>query len=290
MNYREVPDFAKYEGLVSNLIQGTCIFVGAGISKLAGYPLWKDLADQLVEVFWQKRSNTKSSAKLDYSTKLVLNNHKDSIEVMDYLHWLNKHLFTESVGEIFREAKTREDPSIYARFAPLSQIRNSFFVQTNIDSGLQRGLNIHPSDISISPNFADPPQKLTYLHGIIDKPETWIFTRKDYDRNYLAEYSQIMGFLTKIFERLSVLFVGYSLSDFEVLQAMAKAGLRYKLKTHYWLVSFYREKEPRLLVDETFLKRNYGIQLIPYGIENRGYEALHEVMDALNSAIEARRA
>ncbi|MBI2487445.1 MAG: hypothetical protein HYW01_10915 [Deltaproteobacteria bacterium] len=57
MSITEIPDFnsSEYEDLIDNLLNGACIFFGAGVSKLAGYKLWRELANELVERFWEKR-------------------------------------------------------------------------------------------------------------------------------------------------------------------------------------------------------------------------------------------
>ena len=53
----DVPNFdaSQYENLILSLLQGTCIFIGAGVSKLAGYKLWAELKNAMIDYFWSKR-------------------------------------------------------------------------------------------------------------------------------------------------------------------------------------------------------------------------------------------
>jgi hypothetical protein len=293
-NIPEIPDFSdpKYSVLIDSLINGTCIFIGAGVSKLAGYKLWKELANEMITIFWNNRKNliihSQKEQKLNYSTYELLKSHEDSIEVMEYLSCLDNALFTKAIKEIFET--TTENPAIFKAFSPLAQRTRNFFIQTNIDGGLQRHLNISPEKISINPYFGAPlaPKKLSYIHGYIDDAKSWIFTRGQYNRNYLDLNSPIMKFLEPIFRTNNVLFVGYSLRDFEILQAISRARLLVNQKDHkkhFLLEPFYGNKETLLQIKEVNYQNNYGITIIPYNIEKNDYNILLEVLGALNKVI-----
>ena len=63
-----LPDFnnPKYENLILSLQKGTCIFTGAGISKLGGYKLWDELRDEMVDYFWKNKEG--------FTKKVFINN------------------------------------------------------------------------------------------------------------------------------------------------------------------------------------------------------------------------
>ncbi len=283
----QLPDFVspEFTDLVQSLKSGMCLFVGAGVSKLAEYKLWDELAKEMIKHFWQNRSSNEKLQKMDLSIRLLLENHASGniIHVMDYLNWLDSDFFVKIIKKIFDE--TQEKIAIYEKFRQLMQLPN-FIVQTNIDMGLQNHLSIQDSDIAINPTFSNAPKRINYIHGRIDNEKTWIFTRQQYNANYLNEKSAVMEFLTNIFMQYSVLFIGYSLRDFEVLQAIAKARLQESKMKFFLLESSYRDKHTLFQVNKSIYSLNYGIEIIPYEIEEKGYELLLEVLDAINLHIQ----
>ena len=86
---RRIPDFSvpKYENLVLSLQKGTCIFTGAGISKLGGYKLWDELKNEMVDYFWMNKGKLpfKKRRDLDLSLCENLKKHGDI-----YLRMLDK--------------------------------------------------------------------------------------------------------------------------------------------------------------------------------------------------------
>ena len=119
-NSKEIPDFStsQYEKLISSLLNGACIFFGAGISKFAGYKLWDELRNALVDYFWSKRDTLPShylrSHNFDYSMCENLKNHKNIIESFDYLCDMDKNLFISGVKSIFSDNKENNN-EIYQR-------------------------------------------------------------------------------------------------------------------------------------------------------------------------------
>ena len=216
------PDFTKpeFRELTDALKTGTYIFLGAGISRLAGYPLWKELSDKMVEKFWERREQFKSQ-DFKYSHKEWLLKEINSIDVMDYLNAIDPQLFQKTIEEEL--GKDAQDTAIYKRMAVLFNSANRF-ITPNIDRGLEKYYGIGEKDIGINPTLRTTA-KLNYIHGRVDQPGNWIFTRNNYSRNYLTVSSKIMEYLVYIFKTSNVVFMGYSLRDFEILQAVSKSIL-----------------------------------------------------------------
>lgn len=285
-NSKEIPDFStsQYEKLISSLLNGACIFFGAGISKFAGYKLWDELRNALVDYFWDKRDTLPSrylrNQNFDYS--ICENLKKDSlIEAFDYLYRINKNLFISGVKGIFQTNYKRNNNEIYQFLKKLDNGKN-IFITTNIDMGFQTYLGLTDKDISICPDFINPPKLITYLHGRIDKEDTWIFTRAQYNKGYEGE-ATCMNYLKNIFKDRSVLFIGYGLREEEIIRAIYSTK---KLKAHYWLEGYTRNNIDSLKIRSTNLKENYNIYLIPYSIDNRERsELICEVVDSLYKKI-----
>lgn len=279
-------DDPRYEGLITALINGTCIFIGAGVSKLGGYKLWNELAESMIGQYWDRRDEIPDQEKnYNFSIRTYLLSHSSSpIEVMDYLFSLDQKLFFEILENNFDGSNKKN--KVYNNFSFLAKRTGNFFVQTNIDLGFQNNLNIGNDEVSINPNFGDTPKKLNYLHGKLGIKESLVFTRMQYDHNYLNESSAIMKFLLRIFMSYDVVFFGYSLRDFEILQAISKSRINKRSgRTHYLFEPVYDYKLTEFEVKKTNIRNNFGINIIPYNIEETGYELLLEVLNKVDATI-----
>ena len=276
---RRIPDFnlPKYENLILSLQKGTCIFTGAGISKLGGFKLWEELKNEMVDYFWRNKGILpfKKRRNLDLSLCENLKKHGDIIETFDYLYLLDNSLFISGIKHIFYGAKVSN--KVYQILNKLNNGK-SFFVTTNIDDGFQKYMGITDGKVSIHPNFHNPPKVISYLHGKIDLEDTWILTRSQYNKGYVEAPPACLNFLVDIFQNYSVLFMGYGLREDDIKRAISLTNRR---KTHYWIEGSKRNVEDYLKIRSTTLKDIYNIILIPYYIDVEGQELLYEVINSL---------
>ena len=154
----------------------------------------------------------------------------------------------------------------------------NFFVTTNIDKGLQEYLGLPDDNVSFYPDFAYPPKPITYLHGRINEPKTWIFTEDKYNEGYVGKKASCKKFLVKIFNNYNVLFIGYGLRERDIKRTIACTERR---KTHYWLEGYCGRNQDDLRIRSTNLRETYDVILIPYSTDKEGYEALYVVLDSL---------
>jgi len=98
-----------------------------------------------------------------------------------------------------------------------------------------------------------------------------------------------MRLLIGIFKKYTVLFIGYSLSDYEILQAITKARInlssRESPKDHYVLTATFETYENELMINEEVYKNNFGINIIRFNIETRGYSLIEDNLKNLVDAI-----
>ena len=199
----EIPDFnsAEYEELIDNLTSGACIFFGAGVSKLAGYKLWDELKKEMIKRFWERRKELRliNPDQFDHSLMRSLIDLNDEIESLSYLYNLNNIIFAEEIKAIFHEDQNKAGNKPYDYLNRLNNGKN-FFVTTNIDVGFQKYLGINDNNVAIAPNFSNPPKIINYLHGRVDKENTWVFTGTQYHDNYHGKNPYCMDFIKSIFE------------------------------------------------------------------------------------------
>lgn len=281
----EIPDFnsSQYEGLIDTLQKGTCLFIGAGVSKLAGFKTWDELRTKMVEYYWTEKDKIPffKREKFDRSFCENLKKHENIIEAFDYLYNIDKDLFISGIKGIFEVDERHISNKVYELLKKLDNGKN-FIVTTNIDKSLQKYWEIPDDRISISPIFTNPPKYINYLHGRIDFEETWILTQAQYNEGYSFKDNPCMNFLAHIFESYNVLFIGYGLREDEIMQAILKTGKR---KLHYWLEPYSRNKRDFLEIRGTNLRENYNIMFIPYSIDKDDYEGLYNAIDLLSMAM-----
>lgn len=285
----------KYpEELIDALTKGTYIFIGAGISKLAGYPLWNELAYLLIELFWdQKEQVPNPNFSFNYTQKdhlfTLLKTKDNPIMVMDFLASINEEHFYNSLKSIFDDVRAgKENPNIFMRFNELKNIVSNKFIQVNIDDGFQRALKIGDNEIDVNDNFSD--KKLTYLHGKIGNKHSIVFLRRKYDDGYLDERSKIMEYLIPIFRNNNVVFFGYSLRDYEILQAISRARIQSnrsgnKPRKHYLFEAVWESKSTEYEIAREYYSRNYDVEMLRYDLSDKDYKKMFDVIDDVSQEV-----
>lgn len=292
MSIPPIIDFkdSTYRQFFDDITKETFVFLGAGFSKQMGYKLWNELVYDIIDFFWSEKLKgcVKNGTKLTWSMKEELKRLGNKLYVMDYLRRLDKNKYYEAINSIFNKDNKNLKNDIADIIKPLIRDSRYKFLQTNIDKTFQEHCNIPEREIRINPNFSEDV-KLNYLHGRIDITDSWIFTQEDYLLNYQNDNSSLMRFLIGIFKKYTVLFIGYSLSDYEILQAIAKARINCNnsknLRNHYILMATHKAKENELIINEEVYMSNFGINIIKFDIEQRGHDLMQDNLKGLVDAI-----
>lgn len=265
-----------------------CIFVGAGIPNAIGFPLWSKLAEDLIEFTWLERSAFASNT-FTYSVKQELlecvnkgmliraitycrdlfrdvNRERDyQAKVVEYLHSENKY------------SLARTNP-VYMQVGKLFE--KAVVLQTNLDKSIEEYCRMTTYINTNLPNTTSMPC-LVYLHGIITDPTSWIMTRDEYDKFYQLNNS-FTNFVQMIFRQNNVLFLGYSLSDKEILDQIVKvkgAGKQYILV----LEEVERNKSANVVLENEL--KHYEITVVRYSVEQEGYEAFVSFLERVVSLL-----
>lgn len=266
-----------------------CIFIGAGISHLVGFPLWKSFAGNILEYTWQKRSSFQNRS-FETSEKEELADMIQRDKLIDVITFC-KDIFKENnciddyyqfIENIFDDQEKYKSIS-NAAFAALHKLSQQlFFLQTNIDYSLEIYFTKSkkaPTRIFINRNLpadiaAVPAGAIIYLHGKVTQRDTIIFTTDEYN-DFYEKQTLLRDFLVKLFANRTVLFLGYSLSDKEVLQTIARSNTS---KTHYLALANKKRDEVKNKLFSAALMNHYSIKTIEYDVE-AGYE---KIIDFIN--------
>ncbi|MBO8140386.1 MAG: SIR2 family protein [Thermosipho sp. (in: Bacteria)] len=239
-------------------------WLGAGISKLLGYPLWEDLINQLIERF-----NIEKSQNFEFLKTLeIISEYKEKKKfsaVLEILKNIDENLYEKEIQKNFASAERNSEKNIGIFPIVREFIKNGIIViTTNIDMELQRFLNINDQYISIIPiNEIRQLHKIIYLHGRIDYPNSWVMTETEYASVYDNEPRHCGRFLENFLSQCKVLVImGYSLSEQEIYRKF----LRFKNKPEiFWLQLLennQKEFENQIIYFNDNL--NLNIKPIPY--------------------------
>lgn len=294
----EIPESLKIAALQKNLVP----FVGAGISMLAGGPDWNRFADSALRTFVPDKL---SYAELDQILSLTAR-----IKLSIARDLQDKHKQPIDFSKLLSPSESKKDKG--ERVYDCIQRLGNIIVTTNYDSWLdepRRSLSITNEDQDessekpdISPRIFYDKKDLTvenledqnsvfHIHGSTRDPETMILTAIDYLNLYAnhsinganIEENPYLTFLRHLFKIKNVLFMGYGLSELEILEYIFQKGLespggKKENPRHYVLQGFYSHQMDLATQMEAYFK-HFGIGLIPFSRDKQNHEQIIDVLD-----------
>lgn len=264
------------------------IFVGAGISRFVGCTSWQTLAENLTR-------KCEKEGLINHSEQQMLSKIPDMIKVITICNHLlkNDDRFIEEMKKSLNDATVEkyilkslvqaenieyeQKLQIYRDLFSL----NAIFVTTNADRHVD--LMFHESNIIYKKDdFKLPikdekfinPNRLYKIHGSIVDKESLVFTVDQYLDRYTNDHFN--EFLKSLFANYYVLFVGYGLSEFELLDYLFKST-KGNQKKHFFLKDYF-SYEKKLCEFEQMYFEKLGITLIPYEKDQIGFEQLRIIL------------
>ena len=272
----EVPD--EIRDAVNN---GTlAVFIGAGVSRLVGCRGWDTLARNLV-------SRCHSEGIINFKeneTLSQISDHKKTITICYHL-FNNKHLadvFYEEMNRSLGEGADIETPNIYDDIYRL----RGLFITTNADTHFDRLFNL-PNILYRTSEFKEDRldrTNLYHIHGSVRDRDSLIFTVPGYMQRYTNP--EFRRFLGRIFREYTVLFLGYGVAEFEILEFILQDYPRTSALAprHFMLSPFYSGEDNILSYEQTYYK-DLGINILGYEKDAKGYRQLIEVIRHWNKEI-----
>jgi len=193
-------------------------WLGAGVSKWCGYPLWDELADKLHSCF------LKYEPSYDTQKAITFLKSKQYPDFFDLCKTHNKKKYFSFLAKEFSPKKTTP---VYERFVNiLNELKPIHIITTNVDEKLEASLKkirtVQSTDIEYCLNsIINQESFICKIHGSISSINSMVFTSGDYVN--LISDSNYITLLKYIFLSTNVVFIGYGLGDEYILKSLLNA-------------------------------------------------------------------
>lgn len=189
-------------------------FVGAGISKTLGFPLWKELflyaRDDIPEKYIAVFDKRYEDGDID---KLI-----DCILEFNPLIQDEKDLKSRIIKPQIIKKLTKEE-IVNSILPNLLSLDAEYILTTNYDNSLEQCNTLQENGYDITNNILNfegfenlvNQKYIFHLHGDISQLDSMVVTTKDYERLYSEGKNRRI--LTGLISKYSMLFLGFSMSD-----------------------------------------------------------------------------
>lgn len=261
------------------------IFIGAGVSRIIGCDSWKDLANKLIKCCF-------TNSYINYKEKETLCTYDPKKAITICQHILKKNGSDEEFLKIITKSLKPDPPDpnkndSFDIYRELYGLRG-LYITTNADDCFHYlfGSNIAYRKGDINYNGHDKKidsSKLYQIHGSLLDPGTLVFTVPQYLKRY--KDPNFIQFMVNLFSKYTILFVGYGLGEFEVLDYLITKFDSSKEETKHFILLPYYRGENRILEFDQYYYSSLGITVVPYEKDENGYNQLYEVLKNWNSVI-----
>lgn len=218
------------------------LFVGAGVSVDSGMPLWRDAISKIAE-------------KMQLTS-----NQRDYLKIPQYYYnSRGKKEYTQLMREVFKYEDYLLPTKVHKA---LIDLNTSTIITTNYDhliekAAEERGEFLCVVSRDVDMPYRKPKKELIKMHGDFEH-DNFVLKEDDY-LNYSREFKLIETYVKSILGSKVVLFVGYSLSDPDVLHIISwvKDVLKNDFQRAYLILT---KSDPNDIEKDYF--RNLGINII----------------------------
>lgn len=280
-DYTKIYDMPPVPGEIIDAVNNErfAVFTGAGISRLAGCRSWAELASELVEKCYLPIDTKVGTSKIDFRQKENLNvdtDYKKTITIIKEIYSEN-----DSIEQFYKEVEDLLNARNEKAVCP--EIYNELFgirglcLTTNIDTHCDKPFENRVVYIDREFDYEYPDRtKIYHIHGSIKKPEDMVLTLAKYFDRYLPN-TNVHLFLDKVFKEYSILFIGYGLGEFEILDYLFTKFAERSGQQHFILLPFYTGEESRLKLEQYYYNAMH-ITVVAYRADSTGYARLNDVI------------
>ena len=284
LNYKDKEEFLN--PIISAINKGELIlFVGSGLSKLCGLPLWKELASSLLG-FCAEDVNCEFSYNNYNEILTYIDDERELISIGKNL--LRKTYNSDDEFNKFLYNKLHLKKPHNKRKNKAKEIQELLFgiakiiFTTNADDILDQDLdksNIIISKDDIGNYKSDFEHKVIHLHGSIKKPCDLVFTTADYLKRYASDvFRDTIKSIFSVKSHYTILFIGYGFREMQLLDFLVNVDAREVRKKKTFVLNGYYSNQENIFEVESDYYSEYGVTLVSYSKDEKNFGGL---IDAL---------
>lgn len=285
---RDLPDPPE-EVIEAGLNGQLVLFVGAGMSILLDLPSWVQLANRSLEELRGKGmldySEMKQLEDLDARTQMSIA--QLIAEENKYPLDLTKHFKGKSeAGSIYKAINDIGCTCVTTNYDELLSPR---YLETASGSTTARPVVRIIEKADLFARRLDEPAVVAHIHGAISKPGTMIVTTRDYLTHY--DDKNVQHFLGELFDRKTVLFLGYGLEEAEVLEHILRRGsaTTTRNRRRFALQGFFRSQEPLYQRLHQYYHESFGVHLIGFIRDFADYRQQEAILSTWSTRIKINK-
>lgn len=263
------------------------LFIGAGVSRLMGCPSWPELADAALRHLAKKEfisfADVQQLASLDPKKRLTIATQiaeaagerleiekllqpqkRRDCKVYDYINGIGCACVTTNFDPFLDGNPTK---------ARLTMGDGS----VDVDAGT-RLTKVICRPAQLSANLLRQRGVAVHLHGSETDPGSMIVSHTQYLEHYADDHVQ--DFLTDMFARHTVVFIGYGLEEAEILEQIFRKGVQGAISTRrcFMLQGFYSHQKQMFKHLYDYWNNTFGVELLPYNLDVMEYEQLEIIL------------
>jgi len=277
------------------------VFVGAGISKLIGFPLWDELANSAIEYLSKKelinyfelqkiqKEILSPKQKMTIFHEIIPKGSPESKRFYEEIFSKSNNCARSPYGLLLQfdwvKITTNIDKEFSKAYTSIQHTRPTASKDISLtDLQTLSGIEIVTKNFNSETNIS--LDAIYHIHGSIENIEEAVLTTKDYVNTYYYEDSELKSFLDKIFSEYNVIFVGYGLDEFEVLERILHNG-NHGLN-RYILLPIYLHELNFFRIKQKYF-RNLRVEPIRYYLDFNGHSRLYDLLDSWLQQIKDKR-
>ncbi len=298
-----MPEAIKAAALRGKLV----LFVGAGVSRLAGGPSWDEFADKVLAQLCEKEliDHAELQQLRDYYPKTRLSIGKDicreSGVTIDYNRILQTNALVAADPIIFQHLVGIGAPLVTTNYdlrletattasSGTTKITKEDMPPQSQGPGTARKLKSIHVVSDLRTDLLYEPDHVFHLHGSIDNYDGMIISTRDYLEHY--DKPDVIEFLRVLFTEFTVLFVGYGVDELEILEYVflkkPSKGKENLEGQHHWLFPVFSYEEQLLDRLTKYYRYHCNVELHGYCRDKSNFHQLIDVVAAWAKEINYR--
>jgi hypothetical protein len=289
---REIPDLPD-EIIQAGLNGELVLFVGAGISRLVGCPSWNELALEAFKKLCPKGLNYSELDQLkSLDPKKQLSIAQDiadekgiDLDLPSFFKGRHKPgTIYDAINEIGCVCVTTNyDDLLSPKFCEASD--------NPLAHGSGKPQSMKPQVTRIweknefLAKYLDEPGTVVHLHGVFSQPESMILTTKNYLEHY--DHDNVKHFLGGLFQRKTVLFIGYGLEEAEILEHILRRGaVKYtRDRRRFALQGFYKTHDALYRNLHQYYDKSFGVHIVGFIRDYKEYKQQEDILRTWSSQL-----